>query len=67
MTDWTLLAKAAGLDIPAKELGRIAQPLKALEEVFRPLVENLPPDLEPAAAFRPQAGGGGGAGTEEDS
>jgi hypothetical protein len=53
MTDWTLLAKAAGLDIPAKELGRIAQPLKALEEVFRPLIENLPPDLEPAAAFRP--------------
>jgi len=36
-----------------RELGRIAEPLKALEEVFRPLAENLPPDLEPAAAFRP--------------
>jgi hypothetical protein len=53
MKDWMLLAKAGGLDIPATDPGRIAQPLKALDEVFRPLAQNLPPDLEPATAFRP--------------
>jgi len=53
MRDWTLLAKAGGLDIPGNDPGRIVQPLNALEEAFRPLVENLPPDLEPATAFRP--------------
>lgn len=52
MKDWTSLAKARGLDIPAKDLDRIAQPLQALEEVFRPLVRNLAPEQEPAAAFR---------------
>ena len=25
----------------------MAQPLESLEEVFRPLVKDLPPDLEP--------------------
>ena len=53
MKDWTLLSKAAGLEIPSKDLARVAQPLNALEEVFRPLVQSLTPDMEPAAAFRP--------------
>jgi hypothetical protein len=53
MKDWTLIAKASGLAIPAKELDRIAQPLNALEESFRPLVSSLTPDMEPAAVFRP--------------
>jgi hypothetical protein len=52
MKDWPLLAKAGGLQIPAQELDRLAQPLNALEEVFRPLVRNLTPDMEPAATFR---------------
>jgi hypothetical protein len=52
MKDWTLLAKAAGLDIPAQDAGRIAQPLNSLDEAFRPLVPSLAPDLEPAAVFR---------------
>ena len=53
MKDWTLLAKAGGLEIPPQELDRIAQPLQGLEEVFRPLVGSLTPDMEPAAVFRP--------------
>ena len=52
MKDWSLLAKAGVLEIPAKDLDRLAQPLKALEEVFRPLVRDLSPDLEPATVFR---------------
>jgi hypothetical protein len=52
-----LLAKAGGLDIPATDAGRIAQALKALDEVFRPLVQNLPPDLEPATVSCPDEEG----------
>ena len=50
--DWTVIAKAAGLNIPAEELARIAAPLEALEETLRPLVKDLPPELEPAVEFR---------------
>ena len=52
MKDWRLLAKAAGCEIPARELELLAPPLNALEEVFRPLVQNLSPEMEPAAVFR---------------
>jgi hypothetical protein len=52
MTDWTSIAKAAGLDIPAKDLTRIAQALNSLEEVFQPLAKSLPPEIEPAVSFR---------------
>jgi hypothetical protein len=38
-------------DIPAADLDRIASPLEALEAVFRPLVQDLPPDLEPSLTF----------------
>jgi hypothetical protein len=47
-----LIAKAAGLDIPAKDVGRIAPSLNALDETFRPLVRNLTPEMEPALSFR---------------
>ncbi len=43
-----MIATAAGLAIPAAELDRIVPPLDALEAAFRPLVEDLPYDLEPA-------------------
>lgn len=52
MKNWSLIAKGQGLDLDAPELQRVAAPLDALEEVFRPLVKDLPPDLEPAATFR---------------
>jgi len=52
MKDWNLMAKAAGLDIPAQEADRLAGPLNALEDAFRPLVRSLTPEMEPAAAFR---------------
>jgi len=48
MKDWKALAQARDLPIPANELNRVAAPLEALEEVFRPLVGDLKPDLEPA-------------------
>jgi len=52
MKDWPLIAKAAGLDIPAKDVAKHSQPLNGLEEVFRPLANTLTPELEPAAVFR---------------
>ncbi|MGA2117441.1 MAG: hypothetical protein ABSH56_22100 [Bryobacteraceae bacterium] len=49
MTDWRALAEAAGL---AGE--RVTTPLETIEAVFRPLTENLPPELEPACTFDPE-------------
>jgi hypothetical protein len=51
MKDWVAIAKANGLDLSARELDRIAQPLASLEETFRPLVNDLTPDIEPAFSF----------------
>ena len=53
MTDWKLLAEAQNLDIPADELPRVTAPLGALEAAFRPLIVDLPTDLEPAVVFDP--------------
>jgi hypothetical protein len=52
MKDWTAIAKAAGLDIPASDAARAAQTLNVLEEVFRPLAGSLTPEMEPAFTFR---------------
>ena len=46
------MAQAQGLDLTAAELDRLAPPLEALEETFRPLVKTLTADLEPAVEFR---------------
>jgi xanthine/uracil/vitamin C permease (AzgA family) len=48
MTDWTALARARGLDIPAEAVAGIEPSLHALEESFRGLLANLPFALEPA-------------------
>jgi len=40
-------AQANGLTLSAGELDAIVGPLTALEETFRPLVQQLTPDLEP--------------------
>ena len=47
MKNWVAIAQAHGLTLTAGELDRIAPPLAALEETFRPLVKQLTPDLEP--------------------
>ena len=52
MNDWTALAQARGLKIGDRELDRIAGLLRSLEQVFRPLVRELPHGLDPATAFR---------------
>ena len=51
MKDWKALANAGGFDIPAPDIDRVLEPLKALENAFRPLVKDLPSDLEPATGF----------------
>lgn len=55
MKNWKAIAEASGLDLPARDVDRITQPLDALEEAFRPLVRNLSPEVEPA--FRLQLEG----------
>ena len=47
MRDWKRIAEAYGRPLTARELDRIAPPLAALEETFRPLIQGLTPDLEP--------------------
>jgi hypothetical protein len=47
MRDWKSMAKASGIPISGKQLDSVTQPLESLEEVFRPLARDLPPDLEP--------------------
>ena len=51
MKDWKRIAEASGLPLTARELDRIAPPLAALEEAFRPLIQKLTPDLEPDVEF----------------
>jgi len=50
MKNWKQMAEAAGLAIPDVE--RIAPALDGLEAAFRPLVRNIPHDVEPALIFR---------------
>ncbi len=52
MTDWKSIAAARAPEIPAEEAERVAATLAALEQTFRPLARDLPPDLEPAGEFR---------------
>jgi hypothetical protein len=57
-TNWPALAKARGLEISARDLDRIAAPLRLLEEAFRPLTSDLSPDLDPCTIFRVEPGAG---------
>ena len=41
MTDWNALAQARKLDIPPEAVAAITPTLDALEEAFRPLLEEL--------------------------
>ena len=50
MKNWKQMAEAAGLDIP--DMDRIAPALDGLEAAFRPLVNTIPHDVEPALIFR---------------
>ncbi len=54
MKDWRVIARGSGLDIPAGDLDRIIAPLDALEETFRPLARDLPPETEPATGLPPE-------------
>jgi hypothetical protein len=47
MKNWVTISQGHGLNLSASELDRIAPPLAALEETFRPLVKQLTPDMEP--------------------
>jgi len=52
MRDWKQIAEAEGFSIPPAELERSIPVLNGLEAAFRPLVGDIPMDIEPAVAFR---------------
>lgn len=52
MTDWKAIAKARGIEIPASDLDRTVAPLDELAQIFRSLVPDLSPDIEPAFDIR---------------
>jgi len=49
--NWHAIAQGQGLEIPAPDWDRIVPALDALELAFRPLVDRLPPELEPSYRF----------------
>ncbi len=51
MKNWKIIAETNELRIPAPDLERITPALDALEAAFRPLVKNIPDDVEPAVSF----------------
>lgn len=50
--DWTAIAKAHGIEATGRDLDRVTDALRAVDDVFRPLVKTLPPELMPAVSFR---------------
>ena len=51
MKDWKKIADASGLPIPPQDLEHILLPLDGLEAAFRPLLNVLPHEVEPAVTF----------------
>jgi len=47
MKNWEAIAQAHGLNLSARDLERVAPPLAALEEIFRPLARELKPEMAP--------------------
>ena len=58
MKNWKKIAQSSDIKIPETEIERLAPSLDALEAAFRPLVNTIPDDIEPAVTFRiePEAG-----------
>ena len=55
MSDWNAISQAAGLDIPADAMERIAPTLDALHASFRPLLAKIPHTLDPAIILSEKA------------
>jgi hypothetical protein len=51
LKDWKAIAKGAGLELIGPDLDRIVQAQTALDEIFRPLLKDLGPEIEPATVF----------------
>ncbi len=52
--NWKLIASGMKLNIPEADLEKLDSILDALDAAFRPLVETIPHDVEPAVTFRCQ-------------
>jgi hypothetical protein len=47
MEYWARIAAARGLQLTEQDLDRLTQALAGLEQVFRPLIQQLTPEMEP--------------------
>lgn len=50
--DWAAIARVQGIEATGRELDRLVDGLRAVEEAFRPLAAELPPSQMPAVSFR---------------
>ena len=50
--DWAAIAKVQGIEATGRELDRLVDALRAVEDAFRPLAAELPPSQMPAVSFR---------------
>ena len=50
--DWAAIAKAYGIEATGRDLDRVVDGLRAVDDVFRPLVAALPLALMAAGSFR---------------
>jgi hypothetical protein len=57
MKNWKTIAQSSDIKIPETDIDRLAPSLDALEAAFRPLVNTIPDDVEPAVTFRIQPEG----------
>jgi hypothetical protein len=55
MTDWNGVARARIPDLPLESAAAAATVLGSLESAFRPLLQQLPDDMEPALILSPAA------------
>ena len=50
--NWKLIAAGLNLNIPEGDLEKLKRALDGLEATFRPLVETIPHETEPAIRFQ---------------
>lgn len=50
--NWKLIAAGLSLDVPESDLEKLQLALDGLEAAFRPLVETIPHEIEPAIGFQ---------------
>lgn len=48
MKNWKVIASGNGLNLTDEQIAKITPPLDALEAAFRPMVSQIPHEIEPS-------------------